>query len=576
VDTEKDSVDPICIEQVSLRHQEWLDAHGLRTALGAFYTPFSIVARLVEIAIGPRLRKITGVDSVPLVIDPSCGTGNFLIVSGLRITDELVESGLSFSDAIDHVVRHCLYGVDVDPVALEHCTANLSMLTDGRVRQTDIARHLIEANALAVRRKPADAAVQLTLFDESSDQDAHPTWPTFFPHVFSQSRGGFDVIIGNPPFLNQLSAETALGADDVRAIRDVHGDAVSRMTNPASTFFLAALQMAAPRATISLIQPVSFLATKDAASLRSVLAASRSLESVWVCTERVFDADVSVISFTLQCGSTYDSVRVYDSPTADLVTSIKNFSAEESTWSRAMTAARRFPTIEDDFPSTFADICEVASDFRDQYYGLVGTVADNPVPHEGEMRLATVGLVDPGQFYWGQTATKFAKESFMTPVVRVQKLESKIRNWAESRAIPKVIVATQTRVIECFVDAAGDVLPSVPLITVIPSEGNLWRVAAALTSPPLSLIAAQRHLGAGMSADALKLSGRNILDLPLPVDNEAWDEGARRFRELQGEADGELRRSHLQVLGEVMCRAYGVEDESVMSWWLARLPNKIR
>lgn len=574
--TEQEGVDPSPIEQVSLWHQEWLETHGLRTALGAFYTPFPIVSRLVEIAIGPRLKSCSDLDSAPLIIDPSCGTGNFLIVSALRITDQLVENGHSFSEAIDHVVRHCLHGVDVDPRALDHCAANLSMLTDGRVPQNEVARHLVEVNALVVRRESGDAAVQLGLFDEMEDRDTRPSWTTYFPHAFNASRNGFDVVIGNPPFLNQLSSETATKPDDMKAIREIHGDVVSRMTNPASIFFLAALQLAAPRATVSLIQPMSFLATRDGESVRSVLATSQSLESIWVCTEKVFDADVSVVSVTLQGESRPNSVRVFDGRSADLVASIKNFTADEKTWSRAMTAARRFPTIEDNFPSTLAEICDVASDFRDQYYGLVGAVTDKPVPSDGEMRLATVGLVDPGQFHWGSVATKFAKESFTTPVVEVQKLENKIRHWAESRAVPKVIVATQTRVIECFVDAVGDVLPSVPLITVIPNEGDLWHVAAALTSPPLSLVAAQRHFGAGMSADVLKLSGRNILDLPLPVNNEAWDEGAARFRDLQHVIGSEVRRSCLHALGVVMCRAYGVEDEKIVSWWLARLPNRLR
>mgnify|MGYP006271846391 CR=1 FL=1 len=358
-------------------------------------------------------------------------------------------------------------------------------------------------------------------------------------------------------------------------MRTLHGDAVSKLSNPAAVFFLVGQSIAKSTGTVAFIQPISFLATRDGSGVRRLLASTGNIQSVWICTDQVFDANVSVVTVSLTRGSTFGSVNVYSGRSADPVGSIPAFSDDEATWSRAMSRSRGFPSISLSSTSTFSDMCSVASDFRDQYYGLVGHVFDEPNPQGSGMRLATVGLIDPGHFAWGRTTTKFAKETYTCPVVRSEGLEPKLQKWAESRRCPKVLVATQTRVLECFVDTDGSVLPSVPLITIFSDPERLFHVAAALTSPVVSLVAAERHLGAGISADVLKLSGQDMLRLPLPIDEPAWDAGAALFRDLQSSLDQGERSRLILELGSVMNTAYGVDAPDVLDWWVARLPRSL-
>ena len=51
--------------------------------------------------------------------------------------------------------------------------------------------------------------------------------------------------------------------------------------------------------------------------------------------------------------------------------------------------------------------------------------------------------------------------------------------------VPKVLVASQTKVIEAVVDEAGRAVPGTPVVSVEPTdpEVDVWHLAALLTSP---------------------------------------------------------------------------------------------
>lgn len=81
-----------------------------------------------------------------------------------------------------------------------------------------------------------------------------------------------------------------------------------------------------------------------------------------------------------------------------------------------------------------------------------------------------------------------------------------------------------------------------------------------------------------MHADALKMSARQVMGLPLPVDVVAWDVGAAAFRLVHeaGKAPLDEARYERAVIdfGEKMCAAYrvvGDDLDALMGWWLGRL-----
>jgi hypothetical protein len=138
-----------------------------------------------------------------------------------------------------------------------------------------------------------------------------------------------------------------------------------------------------------------------------------------------------------------------------------------------------------------------------------------------------------------------------------------------AQLVPKLVLATQTKVVEVAVDEHGDAVPCTPVIVVHAPRDQLWLLAAALASPPITALARLRTYGNGLAASSIKLSARQVRALPLPADRAAWDEAARRARDVTGAAQA-TRRAALEAFAEAGCVAYGVDPAELVPWWLAR------
>lgn len=115
-----------------------------RKTTGSYYTPSSLINVLLDSALDPVIedsirahRNAPGEQELALldlkVCDPACGSGHFLIAAAHRIANRLAEvraednepSPLESRHALRDVIRHCIYGVDINPMAVELCKVNL-------------------------------------------------------------------------------------------------------------------------------------------------------------------------------------------------------------------------------------------------------------------------------------------------------------------------------------------------------------------------------------------------------------------------------------------------------------------
>ncbi len=102
-----------------------------RKTTGSYYTPSSLVDKQVESALDPLLDRATkAADPVQAildlnVIDTSCGSGHFVVAAARRMASRLVAvrgvdtSPAEYQRALRDVVRNCIYGVDINPLAVE-------------------------------------------------------------------------------------------------------------------------------------------------------------------------------------------------------------------------------------------------------------------------------------------------------------------------------------------------------------------------------------------------------------------------------------------------------------------------
>ena len=104
-----------------------------RKTTGSYYTPDSLVQALLDTALDPVLEKTEAESVDPVasllkltVIDPACGSGHFLLAAARRIATRIARiraegtpSLADFRHALRDVARHCLHGVDRNPMAVE-------------------------------------------------------------------------------------------------------------------------------------------------------------------------------------------------------------------------------------------------------------------------------------------------------------------------------------------------------------------------------------------------------------------------------------------------------------------------
>lgn len=130
------------------------------------------------------------------ILDPACGSGAFLIeafdqlhalyeISNARL--EELRGQRTLFDLDRQILQHNLYGVDLNAEAIQICQLSLWIKTAARGKALTSLDHTIREGNSVVR----DPAVHPKAFD----------WQAAFPEVFEQ--GGFDVVVGNPPYIRQ-------------------------------------------------------------------------------------------------------------------------------------------------------------------------------------------------------------------------------------------------------------------------------------------------------------------------------------------------------------------------------------
>jgi len=110
-----------------------------RSSSGSHYTPDELVQPLIQHSldylIADKLKE-TNKQAALLslrVCDVACGSGHILLNAARRIATELAivrtgedqPSPLAFREAVRDVIRHCIYGVDLNPLAVELCKVAL-------------------------------------------------------------------------------------------------------------------------------------------------------------------------------------------------------------------------------------------------------------------------------------------------------------------------------------------------------------------------------------------------------------------------------------------------------------------
>jgi hypothetical protein len=212
----------------------------VRKAGGVFYTPSWVVDYIVKTTVGKLLADMTPREAARLrIVDPACGSGSFLLgaygcLLAWHLERYLAEGAEKHAKGKDpalyrtgagewrlntaekkRILLNGIFGVDLDPQAVE--VTKLSLLLKVLEGETGVTLSLFAPRERALpdlgnNIKCGNSLIASDVRDGVLFADASPEeekrinafdWQREFPQVFKA--GGFDAVIGNPPYVRQES-----------------------------------------------------------------------------------------------------------------------------------------------------------------------------------------------------------------------------------------------------------------------------------------------------------------------------------------------------------------------------------
>lgn len=217
------------------------------------------------------------------ICDPACGSGaflnealNFLIAEHEYIVEletKLFGSGLPYADIENSILENNLFGVDINEESVEIAKLSLWLRTAQPRRKLNNLNDNIQCgNSL--------------IDDVDVAGDKAFNWQTAFPQVFE--KGGFDVVIGNPPYGAEISKEQ-------------QAYYLKSYTTPAykldtyAIFIEASMSIVKKQGSVGLIVPYTWLTISQHSKLRKFLFEFEISEIVNLPNKVFSDADLDTV-----------------------------------------------------------------------------------------------------------------------------------------------------------------------------------------------------------------------------------------------------------------------------------------
>ncbi len=207
------------------------------------------------------------------IVDPACGSGVFLIMAFdflkaelSRVNEKVAElegKAGHIDDLLDpdsEILSNNLFGVDVNAESVEITKLSLWIRTARRGKVLD---------SLSGNVRVGDSLIEDSNF---AYLDHAFTWETAFPGVFAE--GGFDVVLGNPPYVRQ-ELISGLKPYLQRRFESYHG-----VADLFCYFYERGLRLLKPGGRLGYISSNTFFKTGSGKPLRAYLLNEAAIESV--------------------------------------------------------------------------------------------------------------------------------------------------------------------------------------------------------------------------------------------------------------------------------------------------------
>lgn len=250
--------------------------HAHRKEQGIYYTPIYIVDYIVRNTLGELLKdKTIDVEKIR-VLDPACGSGSFLIKAFDVLNEHYAkhdknysqtqmdfETGLPYTSKVK-ILKNNIFGVDLDRQAVEIAQLNLLL----KIAEKGYRLPLLQENIKCGNSLIEDPAIA---------GDKAFKWEEEFPEIMKE--GGFDVVIGNPPYINAIQLTKTVGENTKDYWKRKYYSAKGTY-DIYILFFEQALRICKEGGYVSFITPNKYLSSPYGIALRELISKNYKLIKV--------------------------------------------------------------------------------------------------------------------------------------------------------------------------------------------------------------------------------------------------------------------------------------------------------
>jgi|GEM_PF-2232662 hypothetical protein len=461
---------------------------------GVIYTPDTAAAALCRTALRLFLggKPAEAVYSMR-VFDPAAGTGQLL----LAMLDEICAA----VPGVDRrrIAAHCLHGMELDPEAAAICRQRLG---GGQIHCGDT--------------------------------------------LFADIRERFDLVIGNPPYVDSETMTRHSGAAYRRRIAGRYPCARGNW-DLYIPFFERGFELLEPDGHLVYITPDKWLSKSFGEAFRT--RCLPYLVSVETAGRDVFP-DALVDSVVTVLSSAGSPVMTVGEQTVDKST-LRGPYALDYLFSPRLDLIRRLEAM----PGRLKDFgrCESACATSDAYKLLPLLREDSP--RADNLRLVNTGTIAPFASRWGGRPITYLKHSFQRPACpRREFMEAFPFSYSRKTALPKIIIKG-LNLLHAMPDFGAGYIPGkTTLIFHSPDPENLLFALGIINSDPVRQYVNERYRGSSYNKGVV-FTPEMIENIPVPEDKTFYETVVNAVRQILAEPDApalqdELRRRIRDFYGD--------------------------
>ncbi|HEY9170303.1 MAG TPA: N-6 DNA methylase [Lutibacter sp.] len=219
------------------------------------------------------------------ICDPACGSGAFLnqaldfLILEHKYIDELQAKlfgdAMVLSDVEKSILENNLFGVDLNEESVEIAKLSLWLRTAQPNRKlNDLNNNIKCGNSL--------------IDDVEIAGDKAFNWQQEFPHIFA--KGGFDVVIGNPPYGANLTL------NDKEYLKKLYPRSTKGKIDTYRIFIEKCFIIGSQKSLISLIVPNTFMYNVQSYSLRKLIFENTSIYDAVELRKNIFEDAPDVVT----------------------------------------------------------------------------------------------------------------------------------------------------------------------------------------------------------------------------------------------------------------------------------------